>query len=355
MSFYKDLGGFVLFILCHIVFILQFLLIYEMNDVINNKQNIVLIIHKIIYYFFFFLTIISYIKTSLIDPGTISNDNNREIIEFYYFIHKPFIKWALYITEKKTPEVMKKIILGNSYNQQNQEIENEDEEENDSDKDYFNFKRITSINNEMKKKLEKDYYLKLSRCINCFAIRPINSHHCTICHKCFIEQDHHCPWVNNCIGLFNKKYFILFLFYGSVESLYSNFLFFYYTLYKNMNDLIDNVTLLVLDIFAIIFGLILTIISILLLWDQYDTMEKDCAQCDFKKGILLEKSSVRQQFQIYFGRKFSYKWFFPFYPGGNIDLFLKKDYLKLNQPLKNKNENKNENKSNIENGKSKID
>ena len=336
MSFYKDAGGIFLFLICQINFILQFYFIYT----ITFSESTILNIHKSINYIFLFLTVYSNLKTAFINPGEITLKNNKEIIEFYYQIHEPLIKRALFIIEKKTPEVVKRIIQGNS-NTDNLNNEDEPKDENDSinsDKDDYDFEPVTSINDNMKKIIEEKYKMKVSRCINCYVVRPLNSHHCNVCHKCFLDQDHHCPWVNNCIGLFNKKFFLLFLIYGFIEIIYSFILFFYYSLYKNY-QLTKNINLeastLIIDIFSILFGLIQAIVSAMLLWDQYDGMENDCVQCDFKRGILLEKSTMKQQLQIIFGGIFNIRWLLPFFPGGNI-IFFKElcDFLKMREMQK---------------------
>lgn len=48
-------------------------------------------------------------------------------------------------------------------------------------------------------------------CPDCEVIRTDRSRHCSICNKCVERFDHHCPWINNCVGINNHGYFMGFL------------------------------------------------------------------------------------------------------------------------------------------------
>ncbi|KAK4058384.1 hypothetical protein OIO90_000542 [Microbotryomycetes sp. JL221] len=48
-------------------------------------------------------------------------------------------------------------------------------------------------------------------CRTCQAYKPPRAHHCGKCKACTLKMDHHCPWVNNCIGHGNYAHFIRFL------------------------------------------------------------------------------------------------------------------------------------------------
>lgn len=56
-------------------------------------------------------------------------------------------------------------------------------------------------------------------CKKCQYPRPPRAHHCKICRKCTLKMDHHCPWIGNCVGVYNQKYFYQFLFYATLGDL----------------------------------------------------------------------------------------------------------------------------------------
>lgn len=52
-----------------------------------------------------------------------------------------------------------------------------------------------------------------SICKKCITPKPPRTHHCSVCDRCILGMDHHCPWLNNCVGYFNARYFYLYMVY----------------------------------------------------------------------------------------------------------------------------------------------
>ena len=57
-------------------------------------------------------------------------------------------------------------------------------------------------------------------CNKCNELKPARAHHCAVCNRCVFMMDHHCPWVNNCVGMENYRYFLLFIFYLMIGSMW---------------------------------------------------------------------------------------------------------------------------------------
>lgn len=54
-------------------------------------------------------------------------------------------------------------------------------------------------------------------CNTCNIIKPMRAKHCRYCDRCVYRFDHHCPWVNNCVGQLSYPYYYFFLLFQILD------------------------------------------------------------------------------------------------------------------------------------------
>ncbi|EAN31678.1 DHHC palmitoyltransferase family protein [Theileria parva strain Muguga] len=81
-------------------------------------------------------------------------------------------------------------------------------------------------------------------CKICNVWKPDRTHHCSSCNRCVLNMDHHCPWIGNCVGFYNRKYFMQLLVYSIFAlgfTLLQSVLYLYNETIENSMDEFDEV------------------------------------------------------------------------------------------------------------------
>jgi hypothetical protein len=76
-------------------------------------------------------------------------------------------------------------------------------------------------------------------CQTCDITRPPLASHCKYCNACVTNFDHHCTVVNQCIGIRNRRAFILALFFAWLQFLFLSVLSGYQIVWQ---DIIEQAT-----------------------------------------------------------------------------------------------------------------
>ncbi|XP_062500243.1 palmitoyltransferase ZDHHC3-like [Corticium candelabrum] len=153
-------------------------------------------------------------------------------------------------------------------------------------------------------------------CSKCETYRPPRAHHCRTCRRCIRKMDHHCPWINNCVGEFNQKYFLLFLLYTGVGCAYAFILTIACWITQFGHKQVDSSSSIVCSMFLIIECVLFFLFVILIGCDQIQGIFEDSTQVEQVQRKMPHRSPKSKMALLteVFGRGRKCLWLLPVAP-----------------------------------------
>ncbi|KAF8920141.1 DHHC palmitoyltransferase-domain-containing protein [Mucidula mucida] len=111
-------------------------------------------------------------------------------------------------------------------------------------------------------------------CMKDELVKPYRAHHCRICGTCVLKYDHHCPWIGQCVGARNHKFFVNFNLAAMVFTAYTFGTLLAYTVRGGDDDLdVQQIVIIALSALFFIFTFSLFVSHCHLLYLSQSTVE----------------------------------------------------------------------------------
>ena len=137
--------------------------------------------------------------------------------------------------------------------------------------------------------------------------------------------------MNNCIGYFNQKYFVLFLAYGELACAYSVILLIIratYCKFAYREDLCDapseeNSVDILIGLISFMLLILFALFMAIMIHDQFKCIANNTSAVDIAKNEIVVQRPKMVNFSEVFGGKIGVRWFFPcFKVPGTAEVYL---------------------------------
>ncbi|CAF1096799.1 unnamed protein product [Rotaria sordida] len=178
--------------------------VHLFNEIQRQHNYLTFISHIIVSHWLLINIMFNYIQCVRVDPGSSPN--------FGYLKPYDFDK-----ENRDSMKIHQANIDKNNNNNKSNEVTILDLTNDDFNYTQLSLKTVLGSSNTI---INSKTYTQ-NVCRKCIFPKPARAHHCSVCARCILNQDHHCPWINNCVGHLNHRYFFQFCFFLTLGAFYA--------------------------------------------------------------------------------------------------------------------------------------